>query len=372
VEEYLALESLGRELHVRVGGRWVFDNIADLELAAATVRPRPGQNVIFECSSLHDIDIAGAWVLHDRSQQLAEEGFETDFQGFQAGHFKFLRHIIDVAAIREYQPESEPGTGAGRLREPFERLGEAASRGFDDLGRITRALLDGVRNPSLLIVGETIKHLREAGVQAVPIVATITFLVGIVLAYQASAQLEQFGAKVFVIDLVSIAVMREMSGLMAAVMVAGRSGSAFAAALGTMKLNEELDALRVMGLNPNQLLVLPRVLGLLIALPLLTVVADLTGLAGGALIAIGALDISPTQFFERVAYSTGLDDFYAGLVKAPFFALLIAMVSVLRGLQVTHGAEELGRLTTKAVVQSIFLIIVADAYFTTLFTRIGF
>lgn len=372
MEEYLTLELLGRELHVRVGGRWVFDNLARLETAAARVQPAPGQKVIFECSGLHEIDIAGAWVLHDRSQQLAEEGFESDFQGFQAGHFKFLRHIIDVAAIREYQDEEGPATAESRLRKPVERLGAIAARGFEDLGHVTRTLLDGARQPSLLIVGETIKHVREAGAQAVPIVATITFLVGIVLAYQAAAQLEQFGAKVFVIDLVSIAVMREMSGLMAAVMVAGRSGSAFAAALGTMKLNEELDALRVMGLNPNQILVLPRVLGLLIALPLLTVLADLSGLAGGALIAIGALDISPTQFVERVVYSTGLDDFYAGLIKAPFFALLIAMVSVLRGLQVTHGAEELGRLTTKAVVQSIFLIIVADAYFTTLFTRIGF
>jgi phospholipid/cholesterol/gamma-HCH transport system permease protein len=372
VNSYLEIESRDSELWVRVADDWVFDNVAELELAAARVQPRAGQFVVFECGGLNAIDIAGAWVLYDRSQQLAERGFESDFRGFKAAHFKFLNQIIDAAAIREYQPEPEGRPRRHPFRAPLERVGAAAARQIEDAGQITRALLDGSRNPSLLIIGETIKQVRETGVQAVPIVVTITFLIGIVLAYQASAQLEQFGAKVFVIDLVSIAVMREMAGLMAAVMVAGRSGSAFAAALGTMKLNEELDALRVMGLNPNQVLVLPRVLGLLIALPLLTVVADLAGLGGGALIAIGALDISTTQFIERVGSSTGLDDFYAGLVKAPFFALLIALVSTLRGLQVTHGAEELGRLTTRAVVESIFLIIVADAFFTTIFTRIGF
>jgi len=163
-----------------------------------------------------------------------------------------------------------------------------------------------------------------------------------------------------------------MSVLMAAVMVAGRSGSAFAAALGTMKLNEEVDALRVLGLNPNQILVLPRILGLVVALPMLTIFADVAGLAGGALIAIGTLDIGYVQFVERIAFSTSLNDFYAGLIKAPFFAFLIAVVGTLRGMQVNYSAEELGRKTTTAVVQSILLIVIADAFFTMLFTRIGF
>ncbi len=372
MNDFLSIDSRGDVLRVRISGVWTFDTLSELETAAASVQPQPGQDVLFVCGELQRIDIAGAWVLHDRAQQLSELGFDSDFEGFAAEHFKFLQQIIDAAAIREFQPEEPGQRRVSGFRHRIEHIGAASSRSFEDLGKITRAVLDGSRKMSLMIIGETFRHVLETGARAVPIVATITFLVGIVLAYQASAQLEQFGAKVFVVDLVSIAVMREMAGLMAAVMVAGRSGSAFAAALGTMKLNEEIDALRVMGLNPNQILVLPRVLGLLIALPLLTVLADLAGLAGGALIAIGSLDISATQFLERVAYSTGLDDFYAGLVKAPFFALLIAMVSILRGLQVKHGAEELGQLTTKAVVQSIFLIIVADAYFTTLFTKIGF
>jgi phospholipid/cholesterol/gamma-HCH transport system permease protein len=372
VENYLKIEQVGGETRAHIRGRWVFENVAQLERSVAGVTPEPGKPMIFDCRGLEAIDISGAWVLHDRMNELTEAGIPAEFRGVCDDHFKFLQHIIDVAAIREYEDDALPEPSPHRLRRELERLGHAAAGQVEDVGQIARTVLDGMRNPRLVIVGETIRQLFDTGARAVPIIVTITFLVGIVLAYQASAQLEQLGAKVFVVDLVSIAVMREMAGLMAAVMVAGRSGSAFAAALGTMKLNEELDALRVMGLNPNQVLVLPRVLGLLIAMPLLTVIADLAGLAGGALIAIGSLDISPTQFLERVAYSTGLDDFYAGLVKAPFFAVLIASVSTLRGLQVTHGAEELGRLTTRAVVESIFLIIVADAFFTTLFTRIGF
>jgi phospholipid/cholesterol/gamma-HCH transport system permease protein len=159
--------------------------------------------------------------------------------------------------------------------------------------------------------------------------------------------------------------------LLAAVMVAGRSGSAFAAAIGTMKLNEEIDALRVMGLNPNQILILPRVAGLTIAMPFLTMFANVAGLAGGAFICAIVLDISLLQFYQRVAASVGMMDLWVGLIKAPFFALLIAATGTLRGMQVSGSAEELGRLTTLAVVQSIFLIIIADAFFTVLFSRIG-
>lgn len=372
VKPYLNIDSRPDELRARISDQWVFKNVPDLERAVADVVPASGQRVVFDCSALNVIDIAGAWVLHDRMQELTEAGIPAGFEGVHDDHFKFLQNIIDVAAIREYEDEPRFLPEQHPFVDRLEHIGSRASGSFEDVGQIARTLMDGLRSPPLIVVGETIRQLRDTGVRAVPIIVTITFLVGIVLAFQAAAQLEQLGAKVFVVDLVSISVMREMAGLMAAVMVAGRSGSAFAAALGTMKLNEELDAMRVMGLNPNQVLVLPRVLGLLIALPLLTVIADLAGLAGGALIAIGVLDISYLQFLERVEYSTGLDDFYAGLVKAPAFALLIALVSTLRGLQVKHGAEELGRLTTRAVVESIFLIIVADAYFTTLFTRIGF
>jgi phospholipid/cholesterol/gamma-HCH transport system permease protein len=218
---------------------------------------------------------------------------------------------------------------------------------------------------------ETVRQIDQTGVKGIPIVFMISFLMGLVMAYQGALQLEKFGATIFVVDMVSISVLREMGVLLAAIMVAGRSGSAFAASLGVMNLNEEIDALRVMGLNPNQILILPRVFGLLIALPLLTLVADLAGLAGGMLLSTTVLDIGVTQFTERVLNGVDLKTFLVGISKAPVFALLIAGVATLRGMQVKSSADELGRLTTVAVVQSIFLIIVADGIFTVIFARYG-
>ena len=371
VSTFLSIEKQADVLKVGLKSDWVFDNVTELEDATASVISSDGKPVMFHCGGLQDIDIAGAWVLYDRSQQLAELGIKSDFVGFKAAHFKFLQNIIDMAAIREFEEESGEPESHPWLKNGLEQLGKATSTSFEEVGFISNSIMDGVRRPFKLIFGETIKQVYETGVQAIPIVMVITFLIGIVLAYQASGQLEQFGAKIFVVDLVSISIMREMGVLLASVMVAGRSGSAFAAALGTMKLNEEIDALRVLGLNPNQILVVPRVLGMVIALPMVTIFADIAGLAGGALIAIVTLDIGVVQFVERVTFSSDLNDLLVGLVKAPFFAFLIAVTSTLRGLQVEHSAEQLGRKTTVAVVQSIFLILLADAYFTMLFTRLG-
>lgn len=368
---YLKIESLPDKLVVSVKGQWVFDEVLALEMATATVLPQADRFVVFQCAGLEEIDIAGAWVLYDCTEQLMELGIKSELTGFRAAHFKFLQHIIDAAAIRDYEEPPERPERPKVIRQAVEKLGRATSSQVEDIGEIARSILDGVRKPSLIIVGETIKQVYLTGVQAIPVVVVITFLIGIVTAHQASGQLEKFGAMVLVVDLVSVSITREMGVLLAAIMVAGRSGSAFAASLGVMKLNEEVDAMRVLGLNPNQMLVIPRILGLVIALPVLTIFADIAGIAGGALIAVGSLGISPLQFIERVAYSTDLSDFYVGLSKAPVFALLIAMVGTLRGLQVQNSAEELGLKTTLAVVQSIFMIIVADAFFATLFTRMG-
>jgi len=371
-DAFIQIETRPEAMIVSLHGKWLFENVTRLEAASAEVAERADRHVVFECGGLEEMDIAGAWVLYDRSQQLTEAGITSEFQGFRARHFKFLRHIIDAHAVREFAHDLDKPPPPHPIRHGLERIGRATTSGVEDVGEVSRSIVDGMKRPTRLVVGETARQIYYSGVQAIPVVMMITFLIGIVLAYQGASQLERFGAKIFVVDMVSISVTREMAVLLAAVMVAGRSGSAFAAALGTMKLNEEVDALRVLGLNPNQILILPRVLGLLIALPALTLFADLAGLAGGALITIGALDISTTQFVERVAYSTDMNDFSAGLIKAPFFAFLIAAVSTLRGMQVRQSAEELGLKTTQAVVESIFLIICADAFFTTIFTRIGF
>src|SRR5260221_467290 len=192
------------------------------------------------------------------------------------------------------------------------------------------------------------------------------------LAYLGAQQLSKFGADIFVVDLVTISVLREMGVLLTAIIVAGRSGSAFAAEIGVMQLNEETDALRAMGMSPIELLVVPRLLALVIALPLLTVIADAMGLAGGGLLSLVNLHIPLPQFISRLRESLSPTTFWAGLIKAPVFAILIAMVSTYRGMQVRDSARELGRLTTVTVMQSIFLVILADALFAVLFVQIDF
>ena len=499
---YLIAERHNHSLTVGLKGDWVMRNVPDLETALSDVDAGGATAVIFQCDGLQDIDIAGAWLLFRKSQELESLGRHTEFQGFQAAHFSFLQSIMDVnhpptvtlinatTALRENVDTSaaikvadivitDDGRGENRLslsgadaelfeivgtelhliagasldyetkpilnvtvevddvaigvtpddtaplsiaitdaneppgvslanaissiredtntqrgisaagsavstdeqdlpvvdepriRHGLESLGRAATSALQDVGFITTTVLQGITRPSALAFRETIRQVYQTGVRAIPIVCLISFLMGVVVAYQGATQLAKFGADVFVADLVTISVLREMGVIMAAIMVAGRSGSAFAASLGVMKLNQELDALRVMGLNPNQVLVAPRVLGLVVALPLLTGFADLSGLAGGLFLSAAVLDISMVQFMDRAADSADLTTFLVGLVKAPVFAFLIGAVGTLRGLQVTSSAEELGRLTTTAVVQAITLIVIADAVFTFIFVRLG-
>jgi phospholipid/cholesterol/gamma-HCH transport system permease protein len=244
----------------------------------------------------------------------------------------------------------------------------------DATGYLGRIAVTGVRSfrPRHLRLASVTRHIYETGIQAIPIVALIAFLISVIIAYLSAQQLRQFGAEIFTVDLVAIAVLREMGVLLTAIIVAGRSGSAFAAEIGVMRLNDEIDALHSMGVDPWEVLVLPRLIGLLIALPLLTIVADAMGLAGGALLSNLLLDISLTQFIPRLQDALAPTTFWAGLIKAPVFAMLIAMVGTYRGMQVRDSSRELGRLTTVAVVQSIFLVIFADAIFAVVFVELDF
>lgn len=350
---------------------WTFENVSNLNSALNNVDLNKSSKVIFECGGLSEIDIAGAWVLISKSHDYQERDITTDFQGFKAAHYKFLEHINKVSDSDTISKEIRNQSFNNRLRRFFVSLGHRATSGIEDMGQIVHHIADGSRNPSKLLFKETIQQISETGIKAIPIVALVSFLMGVVMAYQGAIQLQKFGASIFVVDLVAISMLREMGVILAGIMVAGRSGSAFAAAIGVMNINQETDALRVMGLNPNQILILPRLLGLLISLPLLTLIADLAGLAGGMLLSITVLDISSVQFIERVRNGVELHTFLVGISKAPVFAVLIACVSTLRGMQVRSSAEELGRLTTVAVVQSITLIIVADGIFAIIFSRIG-
>ena len=352
---------------------WTFGNTKKLDAALNEVEGDGAQQITFQCGGLQNIDLAGAWVLFRKSQEFESEGRDTQFQGFKAAHFKFLKNVSDIreAAAAEQGVESSGSADSPRLTELLETVGRAAATRIEDVGRIAHAVLSGVTHPSRLAVKETVRQIEHTGARAVPIVTLIAFLMGVVLAYQGANQLAEFGAEVLVADLVTVSMLREMGVLLAAIMAAGRSGSAFAASIGVMKLNEEIDALRVMGLNPNHVLIAPRVVGLLISLPFLAALAMLAGILGGCTLSVLALDMSVVQYIERTAASADIQDFVVGLVKAPVFALLIAGVGTLRGIQVSGSAEQLGRLTTAAVVQAVFLIVLADAVFTVVFSRAG-
>jgi phospholipid/cholesterol/gamma-HCH transport system permease protein len=372
MSEYLTVNRHEGLLDISLKGDWIFDNLAALQQTLDSIEPGAEKRARFSCAGLRAFDLAGAWILYERSMDFEEDGIVSDFEGFRASHFKFLQHTIDLAAQKEYVP----GFFDPKPRHPFyhgiRKLGQNTIEAIDSVGFIARAVLNGIKRPSRLVVGEAIRQVYATGVAAIPIVMVVCFLMGIVLAYQSARQLEQFGANIFMVDLVANSIFRELGVLLAAIMVAGRSGSAFAAALGTMKLTEEVDALRVLGLNPNQVLIIPRILGLVIALPVLTIFANAAGLLGGAFIGATVLDINWLAFTERLAQTIDVDDLLVGISKAPVFAFLIAVTGTLRGMQVKGSAEELGRLTTVAVVQSIFLIIVADAIFTVVYSRIGF
>jgi len=240
------------------------------------------------------------------------------------------------------------------------------------LGRLGVVVGESFARPAALRGSSLVRHMYETGITAIPIVSLIAFLISVIVAYLGAQQLSLFGADIFVVDLVTIAVLRELGVLLTAIIVAGRSGSAFAAEIGVMQLNEETDALRAMGINPVEVLVLPRVLALVLVLPGLTVIADAMGLAGGCLLSLVNLHIPLPQFISRMQESLAPTTFWSGLIKAPVFAVLIAIVGTYRGMEVRDSARELGRLTTVAVVQSIFFVILADALFAIFFVQIDF
>lgn len=255
-------------------------------------------------------------------------------------------------------------------RAAFE-VAHAAAELLAFFGLVLVTLGRSILRPARFRLVSLVAHVERIGLHALPILGLLSFLIGVVLAYQGADQLRAYGAEIFTVNLLGISVLRELGILLTAIMVAGRSGSAFTAEIGTMKVNEEVDAMRTLGLDPIEVLVLPRIVAMLIALPLLAVYTDLMALGGGAIMAMATLDISLSQFLTQLNEAVVVSTFWVGLVKAPVFAFLIGLVGCYEGLQVSGSAESVGRRTTKAVVESIFLVIIADAAFSILFSYLG-
>jgi phospholipid/cholesterol/gamma-HCH transport system permease protein len=245
------------------------------------------------------------------------------------------------------------------------------TRSLDFMGDVALATGAALRSPRSVNWGDVWHVMERAGADAVPIVALLTFLVGLVTGFQAAIQLKQFGANIFVADLVALSITRELGPLMTAIIVAGRSGAAFAAELGTMRVSEEIDALVTLGLDPYRFLVLPRVVALLVVTPLLTLLADLCGIFGGLLVALVTLDLTVGTFLREARSALDLWDVSSGLLKGVAFGGVLALIACQRGLAATGGAEGVGRVTTSAVVTSLFALVLMDALFTVLFNAFG-
>ncbi len=320
---------------------------------------------VLDLSEVTQLDTAGAWAIASFQAAQKSRGREVTIDNATGAHSLLLQTVTAAMPASRKRRRRLPHHEAGDLL--FE-LGKAVS-GFSAefgktlgfLGFVLSRLASTAVHPSRLRATALAHHMQHAGLNAVPIVGLMGFLIGIVLAFQGASQLEQFGAEIYVVDLISISMLRELGILLTAIIVAGRSASAFTAAIGSMKMREEIDAMRVLGLDPIELLVLPRVLALLILLPLLGFVANIAGLLGGALMAWIDLGISPAMFRTQLATNTTVSHALVGLSKAPVFAMIIALVGCYQGLQVEGNTDSLGSRTSRSVVVAIFLVIVVDA-----------
>lgn len=343
--------------------------IATLAAAQNSLKawPNPGAANSLDIAGIQTLDTPGALFLCKvQAQGVKVTGIRPEYQA--------LLNLICALDLKP-PPKLPP---VARWRQSIIRLGKGAQQARHDVRDIItfagcaaswtgKALL----HPASLRPASIARHIAETGIHALPIVGLMAIMMAVVLGYQGVAQLRPYGGEDFTINLVAVSVLREMGVLITCIMVAGRSGSAFTAEIGVMKMREEIDALQVMGLEPMQVLVVPRLIALVITLPLLTFFADMMGLLGGAAIAQSLLDVSPLQYFARLRSVVDSSDLWVGLIKAPVFAFLIAIVACMHGLRVSGSAESVGRETTRAVVKSIFLVFVLDALFSVFFEKIG-
>lgn len=329
--------------------------------------PAPVHEVELDLSGVDYFDSGGGVVLIRLRQQLASQGAALrivrstpDIDGFLG--------LIDQDALMQPLPVPPPPPPlVERMGAWALALGAGIRRGTAFTGEIVLGLLDAARHPHRIRWRETWLYMQRAGHEALPIVSLISFLMGLITAFQAAVQLRQFGADIYVANLVGLSITRELGPLMTAIIAAGRSGAAFAAEIGTMKVNEEVDALTAMGLDRTRFLVTPKVLALLVMLPCLTLFADLVGILGGLVVAMVSLDLPAVVYFRQMRAYMGIWDIGQGLVKSVVFALLIAGIGCMRGFEARESAESVGRTTTAAIVAGIFAIICADAIFTVLF-----
>lgn len=366
------------EVRLVLDGRWTLASGAALESAALDIERlardvERASRVVIDLAQVIALDTAGAWLV-DRARVRLEAAGAPTHVAWTSSRQQIL---LQEAHFRTFEVEapkrgSRIVDGLADLGSNIVDAGRDFVSGVSFLGEVVFSLLRAVTRPARLRPTSITFHVESFGFRALPIIALINFLVGCIVAQQGVFQLSRFGASAFAVDLIGILVLRELAVLLTSIMVAGRSGSAITAEIGSMKMREEIDALRVMGLDPIEVLVLPRVLALIVSLPLLTFLADLSAIFGGLLVAWGYGGISPEIFMARLQNAIALNTFLVGLIKAPFMALVIGMIAVIEGFNVEGSAESLGRQVTASVVKAIFMVIAVDGLFAMFFAAIRY
>lgn len=341
------------------------------------------QTVTLDCSNIEALDTAGAWLINNLLKSLKNDNFLINIKGLNAQFSALMTTITEQ--ITEDKQHPNPLSSNNFIQKNLVNLNkilESAGRSFESIciqtltflafiGETTLALVGCFIHPSRFRWRSVFSNIQISGFNALPIVGLLAFLLGVVVAYQGSDQLKQYGANIFVVDLIGLSMLREFAPLITAIIIAGRSGSAYAAQIGSMAVTEEIDAMRTLGISPQEMLVLPKLIALVIALPLLTVFADLLGVFGGMLMAYTQLNVGFGEFLDRFVYAVSPTAFLIGVGKAPVFAAIIVIVGCFQGFNTKGGANNVGQQTTRSVVQSIFLVVVADALFSIVFSTLG-
>jgi phospholipid/cholesterol/gamma-HCH transport system permease protein len=363
----------GDVLELRPGGSWTAANVTTLEALSEAVTEQldRSKSVKVDMAGVRELDTLGAWLLEKISRRATSAGHRADVVGV-ADNYAGL--IEEVRQVNRHNPAPAPTRNPVVVR--VNDIGRSAVGATEDLtvflqmlGSLFVALV--LRRPRSLRLTSLVYQVYRVGWQAIPIIVLITFLIGAIIAQQGIFHFRKFGADSYVVDMVGILVLRELGVLIVAIMVAGRSGSAYTAELGSMKMREEIDALSTMGLDPVEVLILPRVVALVCALPILSFIGSMAALYGGGLVAWFYGGMGPAIFIARLHDAVSVTHFEVGLIKAPFMALVIGIVACSEGLRVKGSAESLGKQTTTSVVKSIFLVIVLDGLFAVFFASIG-
>jgi len=362
-------------LELRPSGAWTAANAATLEVLSDSVATRIEQakSLKLDMAGLRQLDTLGAWLLEKMSRRATVSGQGASIVGV-AENFAGL--IEEIHQVNRRNPPPAPALNP--ILAKLNAIGRATLGAREDvgaflgmLGSLFLALAGVLRRPRSLRLTSLVYQLHRVGFQAIPIMVLITFLIGAIIAQQGFFHFRKFGADSYVVDMVGILVLRELGVLIVAIMVAGRSGSAYTAELGSMKMREEIDALSTMGLDPVEVLILPRIIALIVALPILSFIGSMAALYGGGLVAQFYGDMAPAIYLARLHDAVSITSFKVGIIKAPFMALAIGIVACSEGLRVRGSAESLGKQTTTSVVKSIFLVIVLDGLFAVFFASIG-